>query len=75
MVLPEEKGGHPGAKRFTGCNAFDLEQVPLGHEGEADALENGRAEEEGKGEEGEEVKGRSCAASGPRGSRRRKLEF
>lgn len=44
----------------------------MGHEGEVEALQNGREEWEGEGEETKEVKDRNCAVSGPQGSRRRK---
>lgn len=59
-MLLKEEGGHPEAKSFTG-DAFDLQEVPLGHEGEVKALQNGRVEWEGKGEETKEVKDKLCS--------------
>lgn len=37
LVFLEEEGGHPEAKSFTG-DAFGLQEVPLGQEGEVEAL-------------------------------------
>lgn len=48
MGILEQRGSQGRAG-----NAFDLEGAPLGHEGEAEALQ--------KGEEGKEAKDRSCS--------------